>query len=67
MRSTLEYVVLKYPNYYSCIIGRWGDSLYPFWYVVDNNEYVLVSYRWGEWTHKIDTTDVKDLYFLDVL
>ena len=37
------------------------DCFYPFRYIVNSNQYVLMAKRRGKWSHEVDTPYVKNL------
>ena len=43
------------------IIGPTWNCFYPFWYVVNSNQYVLMAKRRGKGSHEVDTPYVKNL------
>lgn len=45
----------------SGVIGGERLRFNPFRQVIEGHEYILISSRWWEWSHEIDTPDVKDL------
>jgi len=49
------------------IIGRGGNGLNPFGHIINRNQYVMISKRRRKWPHEINTPNIENFYFKDVV
>lgn len=57
----------KQLNYNSCIIGRRGNHLNLLQYIIDHDDYIIITHIGRQRSHKIDSLYGKDFDLQDVV